>query len=191
MIGSVMLLATLALSSAPFVAAIAPPCWIRGTPERLPARTSALDSTSAVVGGDTIKVCYSRPSARGREIMGGLVPYGTPWRLGANEATSIHVPFAASIAGIAVEPGSYSLYTIPGAQEWTIAVNRGVQRWGIPIDSSVTVQDVGRGTVRAERLETPVETLTLALEPRGAGGADLVISWERTRVRVPIERRGG
>src|SRR5205823_7308438 len=73
-------------------------CWIRGPANELAGRPSPLDSTSVEIGGATLKVCYGRPSARGRRIMGGLVPFGEPWRLGANEATTIHVPFAAELA---------------------------------------------------------------------------------------------
>src|SRR5206468_12789508 len=68
----------------------------------------SLDSATVEIGGATLKVCYGRPSARGRKIMGGLVPFGEPWRLGANEATTIHVPFAAELAGVRVGAGTYT-----------------------------------------------------------------------------------
>lgn len=183
------LVAVLALTIGTTPLARVPGCWVRGDRDRLPTRPSPLDSTMVAFGGDTIKVCYGRPSARGRTMLGGVNPLGEPWRLGANEATSIHLPFAATIAGVAVDAGSYSVYAVPGEREWIVVVNRGVERWGIPIDAAVQGQDVGRGTVPVERLENPVETLALTLEPRGPGAADLVIAWERMRVRVAIERR--
>src|SRR5256885_8017059 len=93
-------------------------CWIRGPADKLAERPSPLDSSAVQLGGGTIKLCYGRPSARGRKVMGELVPFGQPWRLGANEATSIHLPFAAEIAGVRVEPGTYTLYVIPGASKW-------------------------------------------------------------------------
>src|SRR5690348_15441671 len=80
-------------------------CWIRGSASEAKARPSPLDSTSVALDGGAIKVCYSRPSRHGRPIMGQLVPYGTAWRLGANEATTIHIPFPARIAGANVAPG--------------------------------------------------------------------------------------
>src|SRR5439155_19899245 len=70
-------------------------CWIRGPADKLAERASPLDSIAVQTGGGTMKLCYSRPSARGRKVMGGLVPFDQPWRLGANEATSINVPFPA------------------------------------------------------------------------------------------------
>jgi Protein of unknown function (DUF2911) len=75
----------------------------------LEGRLSPFDSTLVIIGRDRAKVCYGRPSMRDREIFGGLVPFDTLWRTGANEPTTIHLPFAASIAGLAVQPGSYTL----------------------------------------------------------------------------------
>jgi len=135
-----------------------------------------------------MKLCYSRPSARGRKIMGGVVPLDEPWRLGANEATSINVPVLAEIAGVRVTPGTYTLYAIPGASKWQIVVNRGVQRWGVPIDKEVRTGDVGVGTVTTESLGAPVETLTLKFAPAGGNATELVLEWEKTRVRIPIRR---
>ena len=138
-----------------------------------------------------MKLCYSRPSARGRKVMGGLVPFDQPWRLGANEATSIHVPFPAEIAGVRVEPGPYTLYVIPGASSWQIVVNRAVQRWGVPIDAEVRARDVGAGRVTPEPLGAPVETLTLKFAPAAGNATELVLEWEKTRVRIPIRRTSG
>ena len=88
-------------------------CWFRAKPGELAQRKSAHDSVSVALDGGTVKVCYGRPHVNGREIMGKLVPYGEPWRMGADEATAIYVPFRASIAGVKVEPGWYSIYVIP------------------------------------------------------------------------------
>lgn len=187
--GAVTLLA--GLMALPLEAQNLPGCWRRGNPAQLAERPSPPDSAVVAVDGATIKVCYSRPSARGRTVMGELVPYGEPWRLGANEATAIHLPFAAEIAGVRVGPGSYSLYVIPGETEWTVAVNRSVERWGIPIDDGVRAQDVGRGTVAVERLDRHVEQLTLRLEPARQGATELIVEWERTRVRIPIRKVQG
>jgi hypothetical protein len=166
-------------------------CWIRGPADKLAERPSSLDSIAVQVGGGTVKLCYSRPSARGRKIMGGLVPFDQPWRLGANEATSIDVPFPAEIAGVRVKPGTYTLYAIPGASKWQIVINRGVQRWGVPINSEVRAGDVGAGTVTTESVGTAVETLMLKFAPAAGNATELVVEWERTRVRIPIRRISG
>jgi hypothetical protein len=127
---------------------------------------------------------------RGRTVFGGLVPYDELWRTGANEPTIIHLPVAASIAGIAVEPGSYSLYTEPGQTEWTVIVNRSTQQWGIEnqYTDAIRAQEVGRATVPSEQIGSPVETFVIRAEPQGSNAANLVLEWENTRVRIPVER---
>jgi hypothetical protein len=154
-------------------------------------RASPYDSTAVTLGDTRALVCYGRPSMRGRTIFGGLVPYGELWRTGANEPTIIHLPFAASIAGVDVEPGSYSLYTEPGEQQWTVIVNSSTSQWGIEnqYNDAVRAHEVGRATVPAERVDAPVEMFTIRAEPREQDAADLLLEWENTRVRIPIERR--
>jgi len=164
-------------------------CTHRGPAEALAQRASPLDSVQLTVDGAVLKVCYGRPYAKARVIMGGLVPYGQPWRLGANEPTRIFVPFAAEIAGVRVEPGEYSLYVVPQQGTWEVHVNKAVERWGIPIDDKVQTQDVGKGTVRVEPLDQPVEQLSLSLVA-DANGTSLVVEWEKTRVRIPIRKLG-
>jgi len=187
---SILLIAglTLAQAQAGSSQAASFTCWIRGPADKLAERASPLDSIAVQIGGGTMKLCYSRPAARGRKIMGGVVPFNEPWRLGANEATSIRVPFAGEIAGVRVEPGTYTLYAIPAASKWQIVVNRGVQRWGVPIDNEVRAKDVGAGTVTTESLGAPVETLTLKFSPAAGNATELVLEWEKTRVRIPIRR---
>jgi len=189
----ILLIATLTLAQAQPSNAQATPssCWIRGPADKLAERPSPLDSSAVQLGGGTIKLCYGRPSARGRKVIGELVPFDEPWRLGANEATSINVPFAAEIAGVRVQPGTYTLYVIPGASKWQIVVNRGAKRWGVPIDKDVRAADVGAGTVNTESLGAPVETLTLKFAPATGNATELVFEWEKTRVRIPIRRTAG
>lgn len=172
-------------SSQQFVAACTPS-------PNMPAagRPSPYDSTAFTLGGQRAVVCYGRPSMRGRTIFGGLVPYDQLWRTGANEPTIIHLPVAATVAGLEVEPGSYSLYTVPGREEWTVIVNRSTSQWGIESQytEQVRAQEVGRATVPSEQIASPVEMFGIRAEPRGEDAVDLVLEWESTRVRVPVER---
>src|SRR4051794_40075058 len=180
----------LTLGAAPLAGAqVTDACWLRGNASDVAARASKHDSASVTLNGATIKVCYGRPQRRGRAIMGQLVPNGAPWRMGADEATAIHVPFAARIAGVDVAPGWYSLYTIPEANQWRIVVNRDAQRWGVPINQLIRGKDVGSGIVRAEQLDKPVDALTITLRPTSKSAATMDVEWENTRVRVPVERR--
>jgi len=165
-----------------------PGCARRGDPA---GRPSPLDSAEVTVAGAAFKVCYGRPSVRGRQVAGGLVPYGQPWRLGANEPTTLHVPFAAEIAGVRVAPGWYSLYVVASERAWEVHVNRAVNRWGIPIDAAVQADDVGKGSAPVEQVTPPVEMLRLTFMPPSGNGTELVVEWENLKVRIPIRRIGG
>jgi hypothetical protein len=140
------------------------------------------------IAGKTAQVCYGRPSARGRTMLGGVLPWGQLWRTGANEPTIIHIPFAASIAGINVRPGSYSLYTIPGPTAWTIIINRSTTQWGLEslYTATIQAQEAGRSIVSAETVAQPIEMFTIRTEPADSGAIDLILEWETTRVRIPI-----
>jgi len=165
-------------------------CFVRGGMGEAQERPSPLQTTEISLGGGEALLCYGSPSARGREIMGGLVPFGASWRMGANEATAIHTPVAASIGGIEVEPGSYSLWAVPGAEEWEIHVNGSVERWGIPINDQVTAADVGSFTVTPGSTDEMVESLTLSWEAQGEDGGHIVLEWENTRVEIPVQAAG-
>lgn len=165
-------------------------CWLRNaTPEQAAQRPSPLGETHIVLGGEHALLCYGRPKMNDRQIMGALVPFGQPWRLGANEATALHLPFRAAVGGVELEAGSYSIYAIPGEREWEFVLNRNYQRWGIPINDAVRADDVGSFRRPVETLPDPVEQLTFRWEPRGNGAGDLILEWERTRIRIPVERK--
>lgn len=156
-------------------------------------RLSPLDSLTFSVQDHPVKVCYGRPSARGRTMIGGRdVPYGRLWRTGANEPTMIHTTTAISVAGIEIERGSYSLYTVPGEDEWVVIVNRSITQWGHIAEYSykVKAQEVGKAKVARERLDDHVETMRFRTEPAEGGSATLVLEWEHTRVRITITPSG-
>jgi len=154
-------------------------------------RQSPRDSVTFQAGGAIVKVCYSRPSSRGRTMIGGdAVPYGRVWRTGANEATMIHTTGHLVIAGIHVDAGTYSLYTVPGEREWEVIINRSYMQWGheSTYTDSVRAMEVGRGRVSAQRVEAPVEQFTMRAEPSSGGDANLILAWEHSRVAIPFQR---
>ena len=165
-------------------------CSFRGTPEELADRASPPDSVIIRVGGDEAKLCYSAPSARGRTMVGNedWQPWGQPWRLGANEPTTLHLSFPAEIAGVRVEPGSYALYVVPEPGLWRLHVNGAVERWGIPISEEVRAADVGTGVLPMEPLDRHVETLSFYFVPTGHGSGQLVMDWELNRMRIPLKK---
>lgn len=155
----------------------------------LAKRQSPLDSLSFSVGSASVKLCYGRPSARGRTMIGGdAVPFGRLWRTGANEPTMLHTTRPLVIAGVAVPAGTYSIYTIPGPTEWQVIVNRSITQWGHEsrYTDAVKAQEVGHGVVKSSALTSPVETLAFRSEPGEGGAVNLLLEWEKTRVAIPI-----
>lgn len=153
-------------------------------------RASPYDSTVVDLGEAEALVCYGRPSARDRVVFGQLVPYDRLWRTGANEPTIIHLPVPARIGTLDVPAGSYSLYTVPGREEWTVVVNRSTEQWGheSQYTSQVQAQELGRFRVPAEATEQHVEMFTIRAEPP-QNSERLVLEWENTRVGIPISGR--
>ena len=127
--------------------------------------------------------------ARGRPIYGQLVPFGAIWRLGANEPTRLYLSKPATLAGIPLPAGRYSLYAEPGPADWTIFVSRSTLHWGNDISPSVRAREVGHATVPVEVLPEAVDTFTARVEDHGsAGRVALAFEWERTRVTLELAR---
>ena len=165
-------------------------CTLQGaTLQEAQQRVSPHQSLSFNLGSNPALLCYGAPSVRDREIMGGLVPYGEPWRMGADEPTTLHLSSRANVGGVALQPGSYSIYAVPGQDQWEIFINSNVTRWGIPIDASVRATEIGSFTVTPGTLPTPVETLRYEFEEAAGGepGGELLMMWASTVVAIPIE----
>ncbi len=180
------------LVSLPFGAsAQTPSCWRRGTAADLATRLSPLDSVSIPLGNEAAKLCYGRPSKRNRVMVGGQDPFGRPWRMGANEPTTLHLPFPATVGGIALGAGAYRLYAIPTDSTWEIVVNGNVDKnsWGIPINAKVRAGDIGHFTVTPRHLKKTVETLTFTFDRTSGRSGALVYAWENRTFRIPIKRK--
>lgn len=169
--------------------AMEPDCFVSGD---LEGRLSSLESASTSFGDVMVKVCYGAPLRRDpndpevtREIMGALVPYDAPWRMGANEATGIYLSAAASVGGVALDAGAYSIYAVPAMGDWTVHINSVNERWGIPITDEVMANDVGTFTVTPGMLDEAVDQLRYTFA-EADGGVDLVMEWEQTSVSIPF-----
>jgi Protein of unknown function (DUF2911) len=150
-------------------------------------RLSPRDSVAARVGGATVSVAYGRPSMRGRTVFGGIVPWGQVWRTGANITTQLTSDRDLTVGGTAIPAGTYSLYTIPRPEGWTLVVNRQTGESGRE-DAYDAARDVARIPMQIRSLDTSVEMLTIRLEPEG-DAAVLRVAWERTEAWVPITIR--
>ena len=163
-------------------------CYIaRGSLAEAQERPSPLSQTQFSVGGHSALLCYGAPSARGRDIMGGLLIYGQPERIGANEPTTIHLTGPASVGGVSLDAGSYSIYAIANEDEWEFFINSNWQRWGIPIDDTVRAAEVGSFTATPEPIDEMAETLAYSFESTDDGTmGDIVMEWEHTRVKFHV-----
>jgi hypothetical protein len=150
-------------------------------------RPSPVAIASTKLEGETyVRVVYGSPRMRGRDVFGGLVPLGEVWRTGANEATEITLDGPVTIGGQAVDAGTYALFTIPGEDEWTVILNRGLGQWGAyAYDESA---DVTRFTVPTGMSNAQNEAFTVRFE-EAENGSSLVLLWDRTRVDIPIARQ--
>jgi hypothetical protein len=136
----------------------------------------------STVNGVNIWIDYSRPGMRGRPVWGALVPYGRVWRMGANDAAHLATDRTLDIGGVTLAPGTYTMFLLPTADEWTLIFNRKTNISGLDHDES---QDVGRVKLTKESLSTPAEWFTIGVNEREGAGA-LSVSWDRTRGTVPI-----
>jgi hypothetical protein len=136
-------------------------------------------------GLSQIEITYSRPAMRGRTIFGDLVPFGKMWRTGANAATKIKFGEDVSVGGKAVKAGEYALYSIPGANEWEIILNKGVQNWGL--GGYKEEDDVARFKVKPSKSGMSFENFTMMVDLVQGGSANVIIAWENTTVSFEIK----
>ncbi len=178
-------------ASAPAASAVQEPsCWLRNaTMDEAMARPSPLGETVIALGGQAGKICYGRPSARDRVVEGGLIPFDGPWRMGANEAAAIHLPFPAIVGGIELEPGSYSLYTNAGESQWEIVLNSVTERWGAPISDEVMASDIGSFMASPQQLSEAVEQFTIGWRADSEDRGHVVLEWGTTRVEFEVRLR--
>ena len=154
-------------------------------------RPSQPATAEATLGGKKIVVDYSRPkiadpkSGQPRKIFGGLVPYDQVWRTGANEATSLKTDAALEIGGATVPAGSYTLYTLPKADAWTLIVSKKTGQWGIPYPGEG--EDLARVPMKVGKSEKTVDPFTISFDKKSENEAVLHLAWENTDASVPVK----
>lgn len=167
-------------------------------------RPSPVGIAKAHLDATYVKVTYGRPYVRGRDIFGDpatggtfLVPYGELWRTGANEATEITVTGPVLVAGEPLEAGTYSVFTVPGPETWTVRFNQQLGMDGTgrldPVTGEFTpsydpADDVLEIQVPVHTVDEPVDQFTIAFEPVQAP-THMILRWERTEVGIPIQTR--
>ncbi len=136
--------------------------------------------------GKTITVDYSSPRAKGRKIFGDLVPYGEVWRTGANEATTFVTDANLMIGGKDVPAGSYTIFTIPNQDKWTLIISKKTGEWGIPY--KYESDELGRVDMTVSKTSSPVENFTISFHEMG-NGCHMYLDWENTRATVKIDEK--
>src|ERR1700686_450674 len=131
--------------------------------------------------GKTITVDYSSPRAKGRKIFGELVPYGQVWRTGANDATTFVTTAALSAEGKDIPAGSYTVFTLPEQNKWTLIVSKHTGEWGIPY--KYESEELARIPMSVSKTSAPVENFTISFDHTG-GSCTMHLSWENTQASV-------
>jgi len=149
---------------------------------------SVRDTTRASIGAATFTVDYGRPLARGRKLLGNVIPYGSVWRTGANAATQLTTSAPIAVAGISLPAGTYTLWTLPRPDGTELIVNRETGQWGTSYRRS---EDVGRARMMSDTTRAPVEQFTISIEPVDAGRGTLAMEWGTFRWTAPIVVGGG
>jgi len=149
----------------------------------------------AFANGKKVTIEYGRPyvkdprSGKTRKIFGNVVPYGEPWRVGADEATSFVTESDLSIGGTSVPAGSYTLFAIPQEDgNWTLIVSKDTGEWGIPYPGQE--DDFARiKGMKAAKTSTLVPQFTISMEKKGPKAAALKMAWENTEASIPVEQK--
>ncbi|TPE43514.1 DUF2911 domain-containing protein [Pontibacter mangrovi] len=153
---------------------------------KMPA-ASPSQKVEQAVGLGTIQVDYSRPSMKGREIFGELVPYDKLWRTGANASTKIKFTEDVTVEGNKVPAGEYALYTIPGKDTWTIIIHKNTKHWGDGGPDYNPAEDLVRFEVKPQQNPREVESFTINFANVKPDATDVEILWDNTIVPFTVE----
>jgi hypothetical protein len=153
-------------------------------------RVSPHETVTANIDGDEVTIVYGRPYTKDpktgekRKIWGGLVPYGKPWRMGADEATLLTTKQPIDLGGKTLPAGTYSLFMLPvenGVSK--LIVNKQTGQWGTKYDEAL---DFARVDLKKEAADKPADQFTIAIEKTEAGGGVLKMTWEETEFWIPF-----
>lgn len=147
---------------------------------------SVRDTVHARIGAAAFTVDYGRPLARGRVLLGGVIPYDRVWRTGANAATQFTTSAPVTLAGLRLPAGTYTLWTIPHPGGAELIVNRQTGQWGTRYDPA---HDLGRAPLTTQTLAAPVDSFTISVDAAGASRGTLAMAWGPFRWTAPIEVR--
>jgi Protein of unknown function (DUF2911) len=150
-------------------------------------RASPHETVSETINGKKITVSYGRPFKKGRTIFGGLEPLGKVWRTGADEATIVTLEGDAMIGPLHVVAGTYSLFTIPNENEWTLILNKTAKQWGaFKYDQAMDYGRAPMKVVKSKAPKAPLEQMTIAIEKKNDHEAVLKVAWDDTVASIDV-----
>lgn len=141
---------------------------------------STRDTARAAVGRALLAIDYSRPLARGRTLVGGLIPYDRVWRTGANAATQLMTTAPIHLAGVPLDSGTYTLWTLPSPSGVQLIVNGQSGQWGTAYQAR---HDIARVAMEVDTLEAPVEQFTIRIDTTDSR---LIMEWGTLRWSAPL-----
>ncbi len=152
-----------------------------------PSALSERGTTRATVGDARVVIDYGRPHARGRTLVGGLIPYDRVWRTGANAATQLETSAPMRLAGVDLDAGKYTLWTLPTRTGVQLIINGQTGQWGTQYGHD---HDIARAPMDVDSAASPVERFTIRVEPgAGSGSGRLVMEWGTFRWSATLESR--
>lgn len=152
-------------------------------------RKSPIDTVSLSQNDLQLDIVYNRPSKRGREIFGGLVPYKEVWRTGANEATTFKTNKPLKINNDSLPEGKYTLWTIPNDSTWQVMFNTKQYSWGVDTEMKAMREpefDIINMTVPVQHIDKTIEQFTIGFDST-LDHLALTMVWDHTKIVVPIE----
>jgi Protein of unknown function (DUF2911) len=153
--------------------------------EKKPRPSPAANAQCKFSDGKSVKVDYSSPRAKGRKIYGGLVPFGQVWRTGANESTTFVTDANLTIGGKDVPAGSYTMFSVPAQDKWTLIISKKTGEWGTDYPEG---QDLGRYDMSVSKTPSAIENFTISFHEMG-NGCHMYMDWENTRATIELTEK--
>jgi hypothetical protein len=147
---------------------------------------SPRDTVRSNIGNAAIVIDYGRPLARGRVLLGNVIPYDRVWRTGANAATQFTTSAPITLAGIKLAAGTYTLWTVPHQNGVDLIVNGQSGQWGTQYDRS---RDVAKAPMQSTTVAAPVDQFTISVDAKDPRHGTLALAWGSFRWTAPIEMR--
>jgi hypothetical protein len=152
-------------------------------------RASPKDTVRFELNDLQLEVFYNRPSKKGREVFGALVPFNEVWRTGANEATTFTTNKTLMVDGMELPIGTYTLWTVPKDSVWQVMFNTKQYPWGVDEQMKPMRDpqfDIMEFEVPVKTLEDVVEQFTIAFD-NTTDRLKLTMAWDLTKIEVPLE----